>query len=73
MLENKLSTLKSEDVVIVLPMLNSPSAGNEQNPTVDDIHKYPTVEFDSRRVIIEARKTEEVEKRRGTVSMNITV
>eukprot|EP00957_Ditylum_brightwellii_P211842 15366661-Ditylum_brightwellii.AAC.1 len=33
--------------VVSLIVLNSPSAGNEQNPTVDDVHNHPTVAFDS--------------------------
>eukprot|EP00957_Ditylum_brightwellii_P102699 7826999-Ditylum_brightwellii.AAC.1 len=47
MLENKVSALISEDAAITLPPLNSPSAGNEQNPTVDAVHNHPTVTFDS--------------------------
>eukprot|EP00957_Ditylum_brightwellii_P100506 7662199-Ditylum_brightwellii.AAC.1 len=41
MLINKISTLRSEDAAIILPLLNSPSTGNEQNPTMDTI--YPQI------------------------------
>eukprot|EP00957_Ditylum_brightwellii_P138556 10561238-Ditylum_brightwellii.AAC.1 len=47
MLENKFSTLRSVDAAITLPLLNSHSADNEQNTTVDTVHYHPTVAFDS--------------------------
>eukprot|EP00957_Ditylum_brightwellii_P088964 6775028-Ditylum_brightwellii.AAC.1 len=47
MLENKFSTLRSEDAAVTLPLLNSPSAGNEQTPTVDDVYNHPPVPSDS--------------------------
>eukprot|EP00957_Ditylum_brightwellii_P103976 7922388-Ditylum_brightwellii.AAC.1 len=47
MLENKFSTLRSEDATITLLLLNSPSADNEQHPTVDAVHNHPFVVFDS--------------------------
>eukprot|EP00957_Ditylum_brightwellii_P207357 15352601-Ditylum_brightwellii.AAC.1 len=48
MLENKFSTLKSEDAAITVPLQNSPSAGNEQKSTMDALHNHQTVAFDSR-------------------------
>eukprot|EP00957_Ditylum_brightwellii_P041380 3133524-Ditylum_brightwellii.AAC.1 len=52
MLENKFSALRNEDAAITLPLLNSPSAGNEQNSTVDDVHNHPTVTFDFSNTIL---------------------
>eukprot|EP00957_Ditylum_brightwellii_P166466 12671374-Ditylum_brightwellii.AAC.1 len=88
MLKNKFSTLKSEDAAITLPLLNSPSAGNEHHPTVDAENREGSVvaamsaaqkgllggpPFIVKSVMLADVKMVQVEERRGTACMNITL